>query len=496
MTIKSPLKAVLSAPFFFLMYFVITVPVNAQIFNFFPTQTPTPKQGGLIAPTSAQQTPTIAPSQSPTIIQNSYVSVTPSGTSGVTNMPAAPTNTPLPTPTIEGQTLSIAPTGPVNIIPQEGRTGAYVDNATETTIVRDGNLLYIGGIFTEVKYGSGSAVTRNRLAGLDLSNQQVIPWNPSPNNKVDTLAVDENSIYVGGSFTEIQQQQRSYLVSFDKVSGLLTSWVPAPNDEVYALHADANKVWVGGRFTAIAGQNKLRIASFSKPNLVMDQSNLDANGDVFTMAGTETTLYVGGAFTDIGGVERKYIAAIDKATGTVTNWNPQLNNEVRSISIDSNNNIIVSGPFTQINGNEVINYTATIDPSTGEISSLQPVNAQGTPIPGTTLTLTIKVNQAELGFQIPNLADILTFIIRIFFVIAGLLALFYLLMGSLEWVTSGGDEEKTTTARKKIVAAVIGLILIVVVLAVVVTLEQIIFSGKICVGVSCAATIPALVKPL
>lgn len=114
---------------------------------------------------------------------------------------------------------------------------------------------------------------------------------------------------------------------------------------------------------------------------------------------------------------------------------------------------------------------------------------------GTTLTTTVKIDQTALGFQIPNLADILTFIIRAFFVIAGLIALFYLLLGALEFVTSGGDEEKTGAARKKITSAVIGVILIVVVLAVIVTLEQIIFQGKICVGISCAATIPALVKP-
>ncbi len=112
-----------------------------------------------------------------------------------------------------------------------------------------------------------------------------------------------------------------------------------------------------------------------------------------------------------------------------------------------------------------------------------------------TLTLTIKVNQQALGFAIPNLAEILTFIIRAFFVIAGLIALFYLLIGALEWVSSGGDEEKVEASRKKITAAIIGVILIVVVLAVIVTLEQIVFRGKICVGISCAATIPNLVTP-
>lgn len=119
----------------------------------------------------------------------------------------------------------------------------------------------------------------------------------------------------------------------------------------------------------------------------------------------------------------------------------------------------------------------------------QPAHAQGT------LTATVKVDQAALGFRIPNLSDILTFIIRAFFVIAGLTALFYLLLGAFGWITSGGAEDAVKAARDKITAAIVGVILIVVVLAIIVTLEQIIFRERVCFGLSCAATIPNLVEP-
>ncbi|PJC30483.1 hypothetical protein CO051_05465, partial [Candidatus Roizmanbacteria bacterium CG_4_9_14_0_2_um_filter_39_13] len=48
-----------------------------------------------------------------------------------------------------------------------------------------------------------------------------------------------------------------------------------------------------------------------------------------------------------------------------------------------------------------------------------------------------EIDTGELGFKIPSLGDLLTFAIRAFFVIAGLAALFYLLLGALGWVTSG-----------------------------------------------------------
>src|SRR3989338_5599596 len=107
---------------------------------------------------------------------------------------------------------------------------------------------------------------------------------------------------------------------------------------------------------------------------------------------------------------------------------------------------------------------------------------------------TIQVNATAIGFKIPSLGDLLTFLIRAFFIIAGLAALLVLLMGALAWVTSGGNKENVDKARDKITNAVIGLIVIVAVLAVIVTFEQIIFGNRLCLGLSCPITIPSLLQ--
>ena len=107
----------------------------------------------------------------------------------------------------------------------------------------------------------------------------------------------------------------------------------------------------------------------------------------------------------------------------------------------------------------------------------------------------VNVDAGSLGFKIPTLGDILTFAIRVLFVVAGLAALFYLLLGAFAWVTSGGDKDAVTAAREKIQAAVIGMILIVGVLAIIWTLEQVIFNRKICLGLSCSLTLPGLIVP-
>lgn len=50
-------------------------------------------------------------------------------------------------------------------------------------------------------------------------------------------------------------------------------------------------------------------------------------------------------------------------------------------------------------------------------------------------------------------------VITVAFVIAILLALFFLIRGGISWVTSGGDKGKVDAARQMIVAAIIGLII-------------------------------------
>lgn len=87
------------------------------------------------------------------------------------------------------------------------------------------------------------------------------------------------------------------------------------------------------------------------------------------------------------------------------------------------------------------------------------------------------VEKISPGFEIPGFDKVLTFLIRIFFIVAGLIALFYLLLGALAWITSGGNKENVDKAREKIQAALIGIILIFVVLAIVGVVENILSLG-------------------
>jgi hypothetical protein len=97
----------------------------------------------------------------------------------------------------------------------------------------------------------------------------------------------------------------------------------------------------------------------------------------------------------------------------------------------------------------------------------------------------------DLGFKIPSFDAVLTFIIRFFFIVAGLVALIFLLLGALGWITSGGNKESVDKAREKIQNALIGVILLFVILAIVGVVENILGFGM---GVTKPILFPKLIN--
>ena len=63
------------------------------------------------------------------------------------------------------------------------------------------------------------------------------------------------------------------------------------------------------------------------------------------------------------------------------------------------------------------------------------------------------IDSSKLGSTIGSL-------ISFIFVIAGLIALFFLIWGGIKWLMSGGDEKAVEGARSHIIAAIIGLVII------------------------------------
>jgi len=67
--------------------------------------------------------------------------------------------------------------------------------------------------------------------------------------------------------------------------------------------------------------------------------------------------------------------------------------------------------------------------------------------------------KAPTGFA-TDIGTLFNSVLNIVMLIAALLVFGFLIMGGIEWITSGGDKGKAESARNKLTSAVIGLIIV------------------------------------
>lgn len=64
------------------------------------------------------------------------------------------------------------------------------------------------------------------------------------------------------------------------------------------------------------------------------------------------------------------------------------------------------------------------------------------------------------GFQIDNIGKLISSVIGVALLIAGILVFAMLVWGGVQWIMSGGDKAKTEEARNRITAALVGLAIV------------------------------------
>jgi len=211
-------------------------------------------------------------------------------------------------------------------------------------LVVDGDRVYVGGDFTTI----GGQV-RNRLAAI-ATDGTLFDWNPNANGIVRALAIDGSTVYAGGEFTAIgdpdKEQQRNRLAAIAG-DGTLLNWNPNVGARVSVLAVDGNTVYVGGDFSTVDDKERNRLAAITIDGSLLDW-NPDANNSVFTLMVDGNSVYVGGDFRTIGGLARKRLAAIT-THGSLLNWNPGANNHVRALAVDGNT-LYVGGWLTTMGG--------------------------------------------------------------------------------------------------------------------------------------------------
>ena len=72
----------------------------------------------------------------------------------------------------------------------------------------------------------------------------------------------------------------------------------------------------------------------------------------------------------------------------------------------------------------------------------------------------ITITRPQNQVKIENLGQLISAAVGALLIIAALLAFFYLILGGIQWITSGGDKAGMEAARNKITHAIVGLVIV------------------------------------
>lgn len=132
----------------------------------------------------------------------------------------------------------------------------------------DGQSVYVAGLFSDI---DGQVRTR-RLARIAVPSGEVISSFKSPNfdSKATELALDGDTLYVGGWFTRAGGRDRTLVASVDAATGALTDEVDLEFTGTFnggsrgvtdmAMRPDGSKLVVIGNWTAVEGLSRPQIA--------------------------------------------------------------------------------------------------------------------------------------------------------------------------------------------------------------------------------------------
>ncbi|MEG3941787.1 DUF4347 domain-containing protein, partial [Microcoleus sp. S36b_A3] len=183
---------------------------------------------------------------------------------------------------------------------------------------------------------------------------------------LDSKAITVNSPQV--TIDVLANDTGSSRVSVNSITTPPTNGTAIINDWIY----------VGGIFTTIGGQARNRIARLNSDGSVDATFDPNANNQVNAIAiDSSGNPIVGGIFTTIGGSTRNRIAKLNPSTGVAdATFNPNASNDILAVALDSSGNPIVGGAFTTIGGS-TRNRIAKLNPSTGVADATFNPNASG-----------------------------------------------------------------------------------------------------------------------
>ncbi|HEX5556848.1 MAG TPA: DUF11 domain-containing protein [Gaiellales bacterium] len=195
-------------------------------------------------------------------------------------------------------------------------------NGKVDAVLRVGSTIYLGGTFTELDDTQSTATApASDLAGIDATTGQPTGFAPTLDGEVFALAAsaDGSRLYVGGNFNTVNGKTQKKIAVFNTATGALVTWKPAagwPNNVIRAIAVGPSSIYVGGAFTKIGQTALSRMAELSTADgSLVPGFSVTADNLVRALVLTSSRLYMAGNFTSVNGTDQKSLTAVSPATG-------------------------------------------------------------------------------------------------------------------------------------------------------------------------------------
>lgn len=200
-----------------------------------------------------------------------------------------------------------------------------------------------------------------------------------------SVASANGLVFVGGTFGALRPPgaapgtggvtRRNFAV-FDAATGAPTSCAPAfegtgATVRSLAVSPDGSTVYVGGSFSQAAGFSRQNLAALDIASCtVVGSFRPLPNATVRAISATSTQVYFGGSVANVGGVARHYAAAVGAvdtaAPGSLLDWSPRFDGEVRAIAVSPHGDaVVVGGSFDTANW-QASHALVVTDPDDGD----------------------------------------------------------------------------------------------------------------------------------
>jgi uncharacterized delta-60 repeat protein len=212
----------------------------------------------------------------------------------------------------------------------------------------DDELLVLDGLFVgqpgnenQSRFALGR-VTKDGILNPSLVPELIIEGGIAPGSRLLLASANDGKIFIGGDFTSVNGKVRNRIARFNTNGTLDLNFDPDDGTglnlgEIFAsVRRTDGKIWIGGSFSPSSGARYHNIARLNADGSLDSNvpTTLGANGPVFTMLlQSNNQVVIGGWFSQINGVSRKSLARLNADGSLDTSFQP--NGEGFSDSTDA-----------------------------------------------------------------------------------------------------------------------------------------------------------------